>query len=128
MTQNLTSGIIEKSLPPGAYSETYHLVTQKEIDELFEKGQIEYNKRYEVEKSDKSNMNPGGSIWRPFYEKYPESSGYYTLSRVGFSGLFAMVEVKRSDMHSGFSHAYILKRVKGRWKIVDLIIGSEWIT
>jgi hypothetical protein len=48
--RNLIPGVIEERFPLGAYSETYYLVTPAEIDELFEKGQAEFDKRYEVEK------------------------------------------------------------------------------
>jgi len=126
--RNVTPGVIETRFPMGAYSETYYLVPPAEIDELFEKGQAEFDKRYEVEKLIKGRLNPGGSTWMPFYEKYPEASGYYSLSRVGFNGLLATVHVKREDVHSGFSRAYVLKKVKGKWRIVDLISGGEWIT
>jgi hypothetical protein len=125
---NLTSGIIERKFPLGAYSETYYLVTKNEIDELFEKGKVEFDKRYEIEKNQMGLANPGGTTWIPFYEKYPEASGYYSLSRVGFNGLFAMVQVKRDDIHSGFTRTYILKKVKGKWKIVTLLSSSEWVT
>jgi hypothetical protein len=126
--RNLTSGVIEARFPLGAYSETYYLVAPKEIDELFEKGQAEFDKKFEVEKLNKGILNPVGSTWMPFYEKYPEASGYYSLSRVGFNGSFAMVQVKRNDIHTGFTRAYILKKVKGKWKIVSLLSGSEWVT
>jgi len=127
---NLSPGVIEKRLPNGAYSETYYLVTRDEIDELFTRGRIEFDKRYEVEKSIKGLANPGGTTWMPFYERYPEASGYYTLSRVGFAGIFAMVQVKREDIHSGFSRTYILKKVKGMWKVITPsgVVSREWVT
>jgi len=127
-TRNVTPGVIETRFPLGAYSETYYLVPPAQIDELFEKGLAEFDKRYEVEKLIKGLLNPGGSTWKPFYEKYPEANGYYSLSRVGFNGLLATVQVKREDVNSGFSRAYVLKKIKGEWKIVDLISASEWIS
>ena len=89
--KNSTPGVIEKKFPRGAYSETYYLVIEAEVDDLYEKGRIEYEKRYAVEKLNPSIANPGGVAYTPFYQKYSEASGYYSLSRVGFSGQFAMV-------------------------------------
>ena len=126
--RNRTSGLIETRFPLGAYSQTYYLVAPEEIEELFEKGQAEFNKRLEAERLNKGLLNPGGSTWMPFYKKYPEANGYYSLSRVGFNGSFAMVQVKRNDTDSGLTRAYILQKVKGKWKIVNLMSGSEWIT
>lgn len=125
--KNSTQGMVERKLPRGAYSETYYLVSQTEIDDINEKARIEYEKRYAVEKLNPSIANPGGSSWTMFYQKYPEASGYYSLSRVGFSGQFAMVQVKGDLGWNGFSRTYILKRVKGKWRIVTFS-GSEWIT
>jgi hypothetical protein len=116
---NLNPGVIERRLPNGAYSERYYTVTQDEIDELFKRGKIEFDKRYEVEKSVKGLANPGGTTWGPFYENFPEANGYYSLSRVGFDGIFAMVQVKREDVGRGFSRIYIMKRVKGKWMVVS---------
>lgn len=124
--KNLTSGIIEKKLPAGDYSETYYLVSQAEIDELFEKGRIEYDRRYAEKKLNKSDFGMGDTKWSAFYEKYPEASGYYSLSRVGFNGRFAMVQVTRRDIYSGFSRTYILGKIKGRWQSVAAG-GGEWV-
>ena len=125
--KNSTSAVIEKKFPRGAYSETYYLVSQAEIDDLHEKGRIEYEKRYAVEKLNPSIVNPGGVTYTVFYQKYPEASGYYILSRVGFNGQFAMVQVKGDLGWNGFSRTYILNRVKGKWRIITFN-GSEWIT
>jgi hypothetical protein len=125
--KNKTPAIIEKKFPPGTYSETYYLVPQTEIDDINEKARIEYEKRYAVEKSNPSIANPGGSSWTMFYQKYPEASGYYSISRVGFSEQFAMAQIKGDLGWTGFSRTYILKRVKGKWRIITFS-GSEWIT
>jgi hypothetical protein len=125
--KNSTSGIVEKRFPRGAYSETYYLVAQTEIDDINEIARIEYEKRYAVEKLNPSIANPGGSSWTTFYQKYPEASGYYNLSRVGFSGQLAMVQVKGDLGWNGFSRTYILRRVKSKWRIITFS-GSEWIS
>lgn len=127
--KNSTPGIVEKKFPHGAYSETYYLVSQAEVDELFEKGRVEAEKL----RAEAKLNSPGIYIESPtivcvsFYQKYPESSGHYTLSRVGFSGQFAMVQVKGDICWNGFSRNYILKKVKGKWKIVNFS-GSDWIS
>jgi hypothetical protein len=125
--KNSTSGIVEKKFPRGACSKNYYLVSQAEIDDINEKARIEYEKRYAVEKLNPSIANPGGSTWTLFYQKYPEASGYYSLSTVGFSRQFAIIQVKGDLGWNGFSRTYILKRVKGNWKIVTFS-GSEWIS
>ncbi|MGI8494094.1 MAG: hypothetical protein ACR2L1_02115 [Pyrinomonadaceae bacterium] len=127
--RNLTSAIIEKKFSRGAYSETYYLTTQAEVDELFKKGRIEAEKRRveaELNSSGRYLGSPTASCML-FYQKYPESSGHYNLSRVGFSGQFAMIQVKGDLCWNGFSRNYILKKIKGKWKIITFD-GSEWIS
>lgn len=127
--KNSASGIVEKKFPRGAYSETYYLVSQADVDELLEKGRVESEKRCEEAKLNSSGVYTESPTMGciPFYQKYPESSGHYTLSRVGFSGQFAMVQVKGDLCWNGFSRYYILRKVKGKWKIVEFG-GSEWIS
>lgn len=60
----------------------------------------------------------------PFFQKYPEASGHYHLSRVGFVGKFAIVNVKGDLGWNGFSRLYILKNVNGEWTIIEYS-GSE---
>lgn len=127
--KNLTPAMIEKKFPRGAYSETYYLIAQAEIDELFEKGLVEAEKlRVEAESSSsgRSVASPTTDCI-PFYQKYPESSGHYNLSRVGFSGRFAMVQIKGDLCWNGFSRNYILKKIKGKWKIITFE-GTESIS
>jgi hypothetical protein len=125
--KNSFSVVIEKRFPRGAYSKTIYLIPQAEIDEINEQARIEYEKRFAVDKLNPQIANPGGSSWTTFYQKYPESSGLYELSRVGFSGQLAMVQIKGDLGWNGFSRTYILKKVKGKWKIVNYI-GNEWIS
>lgn len=131
--KNKIAGIIEKKFPRGAYSDTYHLVSQAEVDELLEQGRVESDRqRAEVERQNALNTSEGyvmfmGSYWTPFFQKYPESSGLHILSRVGFSGRFAMVQVKGDHGWNGFSRTYILKKVTGKWKIISAN-GTEWIS
>ncbi len=125
--KNSTSEIIEKRFPSGAYSETYYLVSQTEVDELLERGRIETEKLHAERKLNSSviYVNTPVEPWIPFFQKYPESSGLYILSRVGFSGQFALVHVKGNRGWNGFSRNYILEKVKGEWRIVS-ISGSQW--
>ena len=117
--KNLTPGIVERKFSRGAYSVTYHLVSQAEIDDLSEKGRLEYEKRYAVDRLNPRIVNPGGSSYTVFYQKYPESSGYYYLSRVGFSGQLAIVQVKGDLGWTGFSRIYILRKLKGKWRTIS---------
>ena len=123
--KNLSPGTVERKFPRGAYSESYQLVPQAEIDVINEKARLEYEKRYAVEKLDPSVGNPGGWSWATFYQRYPDASGYYYLSRVGFTGQFAIVHVKGDLGWNGFSRIYILKKVKGKWKTINFS-GIEW--
>ena len=127
--KNLTSVTLEKKFPRGAYSETYYLVSQTEVDELFERGRVEAEKRREEAKSKSSGIyiEAPTTGCTPFYQKYPESSGHYNLSRVGFSGQLALVQVEGDLCWNGFSRYYILRKAKGKWKIVNFG-GSEWIS
>lgn len=127
--KNSTLGIVEKKFPQGAYSETYYLVSQTEVDELLEKGRIELEKRRAERKLNSSAIYAElpTETWMPFYQKYPESSGLHILSRVGFSGQFALVQVKGDHGWNGFSRTYVLKRIKGKWEIITFS-GSEWIS
>lgn len=128
--KNSISGTIEKKFPRGAYSETYYLVSQAEIDELLKAGRIEAEKRraeIELTNPNVHYIETGAEVWMTFYQKYPESSGVYNLSRVGFSGQFAMVQVEGERIWNGFTRNYILKKVKGKWKVITSG-GSEWIS
>jgi len=128
--KNSFSGIVEKKFPRGAYSETYHIVSQDEVDKLLEEGRIQAENRRAERKLKNPNVRyieTGTEIWTTFYQKYPESSGIHALSRVGFSGQLAMVQVKGERSWSGFTRNYILKKVKGKWKIITSS-GSEWIS
>ncbi len=121
--QNASPAVLERNFPRGAYS--YYLVPQAEVDELNEKGRLDYEKRFAIDKLNPRILNPGGVSYTVFYQKYPESSGYYSLSRVGFNGLYAIVLVTGDLGWNGFSRYYILKRVKGDWK-VKTYGGIEW--
>ena len=126
--KNTTSGIIEKKFPRGAYSETYYLVSQKEVDELLERGRTEKRRLAAKESNQSANIIfPPTFIWMPFYQKYPESIGLHTLSRVGFSGQFAMVQVKADHGWQGFSRTYILRKAKDKWRIISFC-GNDWIS
>lgn len=125
--KNAYSAAIERRLPRGAYSKTYYLVPQSEIDELNEKGRIEFEKRYAIDKLNPQIANPGGAPYTVFYQKYPEASGYYYLSRVGFSGQTAIVQVEGDLGWNGFSRIYILKKIKGIWRTIS-VSGMELIS
>lgn len=128
--KNSVPKVIEKKFPRGAYSETYYLASQNEIDELLEKGRTETEKRRLTAKESNPSdyiIIPPTSVWMPFYQKYPESIGLHILSRVGFSGQFAMVQVKGDHGWNGFTRNYILKKVNGKWRIITFS-GSDWIS
>ncbi|HMT08974.1 MAG TPA: hypothetical protein PKA82_13295 [Pyrinomonadaceae bacterium] len=124
---NASPGIVEKKFPRGEYSESYQLVSQAEIDALNEKGRLEYEKQRASDRLNPSIENPGGWSWATFYKAYPDSSGYYYLSRVGFAGKFAIVHIKGDLGWKGFSRIYILKRKNTNWETISYS-GSDWVS
>jgi hypothetical protein len=60
--------------------------------------------------------------WDYFYEKYPNSSGYLSLSRVGFDTTFtkAIIFIEQSCGTLCSSGDYILfEKIDGKWREVD---------
>ncbi|HEY0426893.1 MAG TPA: hypothetical protein VGC76_03710 [Pyrinomonadaceae bacterium] len=115
--KNQTSFVLERKFP---VKYTYFLINQDELDKFFAEGKIESNKILEeTKKQGKVGIDMGGLIWQPFYQKYPEAVGYNSFSRVGFSPnrQFAALCVASEASFNGFSRIYILKKVKGKWKI-----------
>ena len=131
--KNQTASTLERLFP---VKHTYHLVTQSELDKFFEEGEIrqkqwrEEKKRREEESGKKKIIfETGAEVWIPFYEKYAESQGYYSFSRVGFSPnkQFALLCVKNDSNLTGFTNTYLLKKVKGKWEILRES-SSQWIS
>jgi hypothetical protein len=60
--------------------------------------------------------------WEDFYKKYPNSSGYVSLSRIGFNTTFTKAILFRSESCGSLcgSGDYILfEKTNGKWKDVD---------
>lgn len=122
--KNKVSTKLERKFP---IKYIYFLISQNKLDQHFKNGEIELGKIRERNKSRAGKtIETGAEIWIPFYEKYPKAQGYYSFSRVGFSSNknFAMVCVNNDSNLFGFSRIYMLKNVKGKWKIVRFY-GSE---
>jgi hypothetical protein len=108
----------------------YQIIGKNEIDEFLKIGN-QYLEKIEAEyKTRNVEIGFGKSeiIWKPFYEKYPKSDGYYKFSRVGFSTdkRFAMVNIERESGSSGESAEYILSKVKGKWQFYSGS-GTIWM-
>ncbi len=86
----------------------YQLVTKEEIRKLFQRQ---------------------GGGWQEFYEKYPDSQGHITLSRVGFNKqttqALLYVGNQFGDL-AGTGYYYLLSKQDGNWVIADEIM--VWIS
>lgn len=96
------------------------MTSRVELDELWkigekhlEQAEAEHKLR-SVGISDKSAY-----IWRAFYEKYPNTKGYYQFSRVGFSSgkRVALVSVEGRGSFWNSNTTYFLRKVKGKWAV-----------
>ena len=108
----------------------YTIIDKSEIDVLLKIG--EANLKIQEAEYKKRNIGiRGGSdyIWEPFYKKFPNANGYYQFSKTGFSSnrKFAVVYVERKAGSSGDSTIYILKKIKGIWKI-NFSYGGSWVS
>ncbi len=107
----------------------YELINKAKIDELLEIGKKDFERIEEENKLRKIKIISGSEIvWRPFYKKYPDSAGYYQFSRAGFSlnKRFAMVCVERNTGVGGDLITYILRKVKGKWRVY-FSTGNGWV-
>ena len=95
-SKNKTSSKLERKFPTKA---KYTLISQEELAKIF-----------------------GGNLnWSNFHKKYPDTGGFSTFSRVGFSkdGLQALVFVGWScGGLCGEGNYYFLKKENGEWKVV----------
>ena len=114
--KNKTSTKFEKLFP---VDYRYYITEKSEINELLEIGEKELAKA----KLGGIGISFGSSIvWKPFYEKYPNSNGYYQFSRIGFSskGKSALVFMERDASSSDDSNWFILKKIKGKWEVYSI--------
>ncbi|MBN2015629.1 hypothetical protein JW766_02245 [Candidatus Dojkabacteria bacterium] len=69
------------------------------------------------------------AFWDNFYDRYPESQGILSLSRVGFNNRMdqALVSIgNQSDWLSGSGFFILLIRLNGTWTIRDMVL--TWIS
>ncbi len=86
----------------------YKLINQQEMQEIF---------------------NGSGKGWDTFYERYPDSPGIFTFSRVGFNSSMdeALVYVgNQSNWLAGTGYYVLLKKIAGHWQVKDQIM--VWIS
>jgi hypothetical protein len=112
---NKQSAKIEKQFP---IEYEYKIITKNEIDQLLATGEKEYQ---EILKT-RSNPFFGkklGFVWKPFHKKYQNSSGYYNLSKVGYSAnkQLALVYTNLVGGDHGSSTFYILEKVRDKWEV-----------
>lgn len=113
--RNLRRSVLENKLARFGYRKTYHLVPRTEAVVLIQESQKQFDAVRAAAKI--QALMVCGSSWKLFYKKYPDASGYTTLSRVGFSRGSAVVQVRQEFECGDFSFIYILKRIRGRWRI-----------
>lgn len=140
---NKNSVRLEKQIPT---EYEYSLVTKAEIEALLEEGRkenVEYYKKcspcaansgcahqYKLcrqdEKCSPCVVNP--YTWQPFYKKYRNSRGYYSLSRVGFGKdkKYALVYINMDGEGRRDLRFYVLNKVNDKWEIYKSF-GGGWI-
>ncbi len=67
--------------------------------------------------------------WEDFYKKYPDSSGYVSLSRVGFNATFTKAIIFRSGSCGslcGSGDYTLFEKINGKWK--EAGISNCWIS
>jgi hypothetical protein len=67
--------------------------------------------------------------WDTFYEKYPGSGGYTSLSRVGFNDELDQAVVYAGNMAGplmGAGFYYLLEKKDGEWSIIEQVMA--WIS
>jgi len=95
---------LEKKFPT---KETYYLISDEELSKFFYRG----------------------LDWEGFNKKYPNSGGFYTFSRVGFSkdGTQAILFVAHScGSLCGEGYYYFLRNDNGEWKVIAPLM--TWIS
>lgn len=95
----------------------YDIVDKNEVDRLLELGKIEVEK--ERQTTQRNTTGCADEHWRIFHKNYQNSSGYYQFSRVGFSldKTFAYVEIYGEGGSWQSNMRYILRKIRGKWKI-----------
>lgn len=115
--KNQTSSKLKKLFP---VNYEYEVVGKSEIDEFLKTGEKELES-FKTDHNLRKQTIVGGSdiTWKPFYENYPNSNGYYQFSRVGFSSdkSFALVFVEGKGASWSSTAEYVLRKVKGKWII-----------
>jgi hypothetical protein len=86
-------------------AESYKIITQEELDNIFKGG------------------------WEGFYKKYPEAGGVWTFSRPGYNPARneAVLDVGHAcGMLCGTGHLYFLTKQNGEWKVQNRLM--LWIS
>ena len=111
--RNQVSAILNHSFPT---KYQYKITTMDEVNGLLKLGAQEFE---EAQKKRIAPLVGGGESWNKFSEKFTDSQGYLQLSRVGFSKNkeFAFVYVKNIGPSHFNSMNYILRKIKGQWKL-----------
>jgi hypothetical protein len=81
----------------------------------------------QVEKTGLFNQNRDG--WQLFYEKYPDTPGITTLSRVGFNNALDQALLyagTQSQWLAGAGYYLFLKKVNGTWTVLQQVM--TWIS
>jgi hypothetical protein len=80
--------------------------------------------------SAKRNAKPNG--WDVFYRRFPDSGGFYTISRVGIDsrGTVAIIYFgEQSGYLAGRGRMLVLRREGGKWILkINERIGPEWVS
>jgi hypothetical protein len=103
-----------------AYTNTY-LISRQEFESLIAKGKSDTEMLdAELRRNGQAAASECSRWWTEFDTKYENPFGLFTISRVAFnnSRKTAMVYMNFENSCSQLETVYILKKRKGRWKIV----------
>lgn len=78
---------------------------------------------------ERQNIFTQADGWDTFYEKYPGSGGYTSLSRVGFNDTLDQAVVYAGNMAGplmGAGFYYLLEKQGGEWRIIEQVMA--WIS
>jgi hypothetical protein len=98
----------------------YSIVDEQEILKWAAQDEVEYQAQQDLRRREGKPLEAGqcGAEWKRFYSHYPESYGYYRLTRIGFSHDHrrAYVEINGKGDTWERNAGYWVKWTKRGWK------------
>lgn len=111
----------------------FRLVSTVEINDLiaeskkiYERERVREEERHFERTGQKVTTSRGcDGLWSLFDKRFPDDSGYFRLSRIGYSNnrRFALVEVDGLGACWNSNHSIYLKKTRSGWKIYTIGAG-----